>query len=73
METFIQDILIHELKKLKPKTMALTLNNNNNNDNNSNNENFIILKQYYIYNYTPLYLKVVHNWLVCYQKRKINN
>ena len=28
---------------------------------NNNNGNFIILKQYYIYNYTPLYLKVVHN------------
>ena len=26
-----------------------------------NNENLIILKQYYIYNYTPLYLKVVYN------------
>ena len=47
--------------------------NNNNNNNNNNNGNFIILKQYYIYNYTPLYLKVVHNWLVCYRKLKIDN
>ena len=31
------------------------------------NENFIIYKQYYIYNYTPHYLKVVYNLLVCYQ------
>ena len=31
----------------------------------SNNEDFIIFKQYYVYNYTPLYLKVVHHWLVC--------
>ena len=28
-------------------------------------ENFILLKHYYMYNYTPLYLKIVHNWLVC--------
>ena len=45
-------------------------NNNNNNSNNNDNENFIIFKQYYIYNYTPLYLKIVHNWLVCYQNLK---
>ena len=25
----------------------------------------MIFKQYYMYNYTPLYLKVVRNWLVC--------
>ena len=36
----------------------------------NNNENFIIFKQYYIYNYTSLYLKAVHNWLVCYQNLK---
>ena len=36
-------------------------------------DNFIIFKQYHIYNYTLLHLKVVHNWLVCYQKLKINN
>ena len=29
--------------------------------------NFIIFKQYYKYNYTPHYLKVVYNLLVCYQ------
>ena len=50
---------------------STTTNENNNNNNNNNNkennkENFIIFKEYYIYNYTPLYLKVVHNWLVCY-------
>ena len=42
----------------------IIINNNNNNNNNNYNGNFIILKQYYIYNYTPLYLKVtimVHN------------
>ena len=42
------------------------LNNNNSNDNN-NNGNFIIFKQYYIYKYTPHYLTVVYNLLVCYQ------
>ena len=36
-------------------------NNNNNNSNNYTDEDSIILKQYYIYNYTPLYLKVLHN------------
>ena len=43
-------------------------NDSNSNYNNNNNDgNFIIYKQYYIYNYTPHYLKVVYNLLVCYQ------
>ena len=48
--------------------LSIRNNNKDNNSNdysNSNDENFIILKQYYMYNYTPLYLKVMHNWLVC--------
>ena len=42
-------------------------NYNNNNKNNNNNGNFVIYKQYYIYNYTPHYLTVEYNLLVCYQ------
>ena len=34
---------------------------------NNNSGNFIMFKQYYIYNYTPHYLKVVYNLLVWYQ------
>ena len=49
------------------RTQNTDNNNNNNNNNNDDNGHFIIFKQYYIYNYTPHYLKVVHNLLVCYQ------
>ena len=53
--------------------MFLFIKTNKPDLNNYNNENFMIFKQYYIYNYTPLYLNVVHNWLVCYQNLKLAN